>query len=200
MLLLDRRGSSWEESQQQVHGPVSSVEAFWRLLRHIHPASALCDADYSLFEEGLAPAREDPNLQAGGRWILALVEGGPSQSRGHVPEPHFGDLVDDIWGAALLALVGDRFVEALGNTRNACGVVVSLRDRSASVSDLGEGPTTGKLALWLRDADDKEQVLAVGQVLREVLEQAVPETARTPRGGWRLAFEDFRRRAVTLRL
>lgn len=219
LLLLDRHGTSWEESQRQVHGPMASVEAFWQLRRHIHPASTLCDADYSFFQEGLSPAREEPLLAGGGRWLLAVVKGGPSQARGHVAEPHFAGLVDAAWDAVLLAAIGERFCESCGGVRNACGVVVSLRERASqppqhgaagsaaavaeAADSLASAPAAGrtaKLALWLQDAEDKEQVLAVGRLLREVLEQAVPDTARTPRGGWRLAFEDFRRRSVTLRL
>lgn len=184
-LLMDREGIAWEQAQQKVHGPISSVEAFWQLVRHIHPPSSLCDADYSFFRDHTRPAREDPHMQDGGRWILALTTGGQTQTRGHVLEAQFAGLVDRVWRDLILALVGERF-------ESACGAVISLRERSASTC-------SAKLSLWLCNADSREDAHAAGQVLQELLARAAGELD-PPKGGWRLAFEDFRARAVTIRI
>jgi len=183
-LLMDR-GVAWEQAQQKVHGPISSVEAFWQLIRHIHPPSSLCDADYSFFRDHTKPAREDPHMQDGGRWILALTTGGQTQARGYVVEAQFAGLVDRVWRDLLLALIGERF-------ESACGAVISLRERSAS-------NCSAKLSLWLCNADSREDAYAAGQVLQELLARATGELD-PPKGGWRLAFEDFRARAVTIRI
>lgn len=190
-LLMDREGITWTEAQQQVHGPVASVEAFWRLLHHIHPPSSLCDADYSFFREGTTPAREDPHMRSGGRWILAMTTGGHQRARGYVMEAQFARLVDQLWKVVLLALIGEGFVST-GGSALVSGAVFSLRERAAS-------STSAKLALWLYSAGDSEEVQAIGQILVELLTFAASECDE-PRGGWRLAFEDFQTHAVTLRI
>lgn len=213
-LLMDRQGVPWEEAQKCVHGPLRSVEAFWQLLQHAHPASALLNADYSFFREGFRPAREDPALREGGRWLLAIsAHPGDAASapvappRGAVAEAAFGSLVDDVWRAALLAMIGGRFCEASPSAPSlVCGVVISLRDRGQTrqpqeeASTSAQRKTAAKLALWLRGADDMEQVAAVGRAFRGVLEEAAADRSLEPRGGWRLAFEDFRQRSVRMRL
>merc|ERR1712032_761202 len=85
-----------------------------------------------------------------------------------------------------------------------CGVVISLRRRASQPSSpINSNPAapgaSAKLSLWLRDAGDKERVQEVGQLFREVLALATAELD-PPRGGWKLAFEDFRSRAVTMRV
>jgi len=108
----------------------------------------------------------------------------------------FAAIVDKLWSAVLIAVTGETFREASGS-RCVCGVVVSLRERRAS-SGASSGAATAKLALWINDAGNKEQVEAVGRNFREVLSDAIEE-ADVPRGGLKLAFEDFRSRSVTRR-
>jgi len=201
-LLMDREACSWEDAQRRVHGPVASVEEFWQLLRHIHPPSAICDADYSFFQEGTSPAREDPELQHGGRWILAATAGGPEHARGCIPEAQFSELVDQVWSAVLLALVGGRFADACASAQ-VSGAVISMRGQaltppSSASSVPATSGTRAKLALWLRNAADREEVQAVGRLFHEVLSHATAELV-APRG-WKLAFEDFQTRAVTFRI
>lgn len=210
-LLLDRETTRWSEAQRQVRS-VASAEELWRLLRHVHAPSAVYDADYSLFREGVRPAREDPHVRAGGRWLLALTSCGEGERahRGSVSHTRFPKLLDALWLAAVLLAVGGDFDDAACGD-NVAGVVVSVRLGSAAraarggdgaepSADAPAKPTTAKLALWVSDARAEAGVRAAGAALREAVLDAASGEAEAPRGGWHIAFEDFQKRAVTCRI
>mmetsp|Transcript_67311 Transcript_67311/g.161371 ORF Transcript_67311/g.161371 Transcript_67311/m.161371 type:complete len:876 (-) Transcript_67311:58-2685(-) len=209
-VLLVRESLDWSEAQAVVHDEISSVEELWRVLQHIHLPSSLVDADYSVFLEGITPAREDERVQNGGRWILALQSGG--SQRGALPAARFHDVVDKVWLETVLAVLGGTLEEAIAEGSAtatdeplSCGIVISMRgcdkDALSSGQDVPkQKPLTAKLALWLRGAQSRDQVRAAGNALLKVLSSATSAADDVPRGGWRLAFEDFATRSVTSRL
>lgn len=209
-LLLDRETTRWAEAQSCVRGPVASAEELWRLLRHAHTPSAVYDADYSLFREGVRPAREDPHVRAGGRWLLALssCRDGERAHRGSVPHARFPKLLDALWLAAVLLAVGGDFDDpSCGD--NVAGIVVSVRLGSAARAERGDAEpaadapvkaTTAKLAVWVSDSRAEAGVRAVGAAFREAVLDAASQEEDAPRGGWHIAFEDFQKRAVTCRI
>jgi len=208
-LLVHRDGQDWSQAQQRIHGPIGSVEECWRVLRHTHPPSVLRDADYSLFRDGVRPAREDPRVLAGGRWLLA-ISAGAGRQRGRVPEALFPRVLDEAWNSLFLAAVaGGRLLGATGDDDPVCGIVVSVRSGGAGTQDTvgAQGLAAGagqhaKLAVWLGDARNEASVKAVGDALRKVLAASAPPGLGgqdVPQGGWRAAFEDFQRGRVTLR-
>merc|ERR1712137_1259541 len=204
-LLMNRGGSgaNWSDALKCVHGPVSFVEDFWRLFHNVHPPSAICNADYSLFQNGITPARGDPAVSRGGRWILAIGNG--SSHRGRIRESRFAEVLDHIWVTVLLSIIGNVFATG-GCVQPVCGAVISVKcsggggtGSSAEVDAAAATPRNAKLAVWLRDASDEERVRAVGVALQEILVSSVPESDM-PRGGWHVAFEDFLHSQVTCRI
>lgn len=196
-VLLDREGISWSDAQQCVHKSVASAEDFWRLVRHVHPPSALRDVDYSLFHEGISPAREDPSLHSGGRWIVAFKAG--KGRPGLLPAAHFLTAIDNAWLSVLLSLIGGGFDSG---ECGVCGAVIAMRTHDGAGEQAGTSASaanSAKLAIWLRRAEESSQVRSVGATLVEVLASTLTE-ARCPGRGWQVAFEDFRQRRVTMRL
>jgi len=201
--LLDRDSAvggqaitAWEDAQQCLEGPVSSVPEFWRLVRVVHPMSVLYSADYSIFLDGVYPAREDPQLRQGGRWILAIGAGGGPQ-RGRIAEGRFARVLNQVWQMVILSTVGEDFGPS---TRSACicGVVISLRAKPQKETT-SRSATNAKLALWLCHSQDDEHVRNIGRALLQALASQISRED-APRGGWQLAFENFEQRSVTHRL
>jgi translation initiation factor 4E len=97
---------------------ILTAEDFWAVNDHVHPPSSLCNADYSVFREGIFPAWEDPNVANGGRW-LANFKGS------------LGSSLDSLWVETLLVILGE-----LEGSQVVCGAVVSARPKGC------------KLAVW----------------------------------------------------
>jgi translation initiation factor 4E len=93
-----------------------------------------------MFKDGVKPAWEDPFNEKGGKWSLLI--------------PRASNKSDPSWLYSLLALIG----EELDNEDEICGAVISPR----RVQD--------KLAIWTKNADNTEVVMAIGRKLRQVLE------------------------------
>jgi translation initiation factor 4E len=96
----------WQANQTKAH-EVHTIGDFWRLHNHIHPASRLLHADYSLFRRGVTPAWEDPTCKNGGRWIAKC-----------------SNFIDESWLNVQLSLIGESF-GTVGPS--ICGAVFSAR-------------------------------------------------------------------------
>ena len=96
----------WQANQTKAH-EIFTVGDFWRLYNHIHAASRLSHADYSLFRLGVAPAWEDPSCKNGGRWIAKC-----------------NAIVDESWLNVQLALIGEAYRNIASSI---CGAVYSAR-------------------------------------------------------------------------
>ena len=93
-----------------------------------------------MFKDGVKPAWEDPFNEKGGKWSLLI--------------PRASNKSDSSWLYTLLALIG----EELDNEDELCGAVISPRRMS------------DKLAIWTKNADAQDVVMAIGKKLRQVLE------------------------------
>jgi hypothetical protein len=132
-------GGNWAENQVRVFD-MTSVEDFWRVHTNVHPPSALANADYSFFRDGVFPAWEDPMVAGGGRWLASFKGGG------------FGEKLDDMWQEALLLCISEQCEAA----DTLCGAVVSARPKGC------------KLAVWM-STSEQTLVMQLGEALRKAL-------------------------------
>ncbi|XP_062443296.1 eukaryotic translation initiation factor 4E type 1B isoform X1 [Rhea pennata] len=166
----------------------STVEDFWALYSHIQLASKLTSGcDYSLFKDGIEPMWEDNRNKRGGRWLITLAKQqrhteldrfwletvsvrpvlascatlwgqgsglslvaalslSPMGGR-HCPEPPF-------FSGQLLCLIGEMFDEY---SDEVCGAVINIRAKG------------DKIAIWTREAENREGVTHIGRVYKEHL-------------------------------
>ncbi|KGL73031.1 Eukaryotic translation initiation factor 4E, partial [Tinamus guttatus] len=121
----------------------STVEDFWALYSHIQLASKLTSGcDYSLFKDGIEPMWEDSQNKRGGRWLITLAK----QQR-HTE-------LDRFWLETLLCLIGEMFDEY---SDEVCGAVINIRAKG------------DKIAIWTREAENREGVTHIGRVYKEHL-------------------------------
>ncbi|NXA32249.1 IF4E factor, partial [Eudromia elegans] len=121
----------------------STVEDFWALYGHIQLASKLTSGcDYSLFKDGIEPMWEDNQNKRGGRWLITLAK----QQR-HTE-------LDRFWLETLLCLIGEMFDEY---SDEVCGAVINIRAKG------------DKIAIWTREAENREGVTHIGRVYKEHL-------------------------------
>lgn len=165
------------------------------MLGIVHPMSVLHTVDYSVFLQGVYPAREDEHLRHGGRWILAIAAGG--SQRGRIAEGRFEQVLNQLWRMVILATVADDFGPSV-KSAGICGVMMSLRAKTPEETT-SRSATNAKLALWLCNAHDDEQVRAIGRIMLQAFVSQIPRDD-APKGGWQLAFESFHQRRVTHRL
>jgi len=120
----------------------STVEDFWRLYNNVTPPSQLpMGCSYNLFKNGIEPKWEDAANAKGGKWTIII-----QKSRGQL---------DRMWLWLLLACIGQVLEE---EDDDICGVVVNVRKNQ------------DKLCIWTRDAENKDGVVKIGQMLKKVLE------------------------------
>ncbi|XP_056425864.1 eukaryotic translation initiation factor 4E type 1B [Hyla sarda] len=121
----------------------NTVEDFWALHTHIQLASKLSSGcDYSIFKDGIEPMWEDSRNKRGGRWLITL-----SKQQRH------SDL-DSLWLETLLCLIGEAFDE---HSEEVCGAVINIRAKG------------DKIAIWTREAENREAVTYIGKVYKERL-------------------------------
>uniref|UniRef100_A0A8C3KDW3 Eukaryotic translation initiation factor 4E family member 1B n=1 Tax=Calidris pygmaea TaxID=425635 RepID=A0A8C3KDW3_9CHAR len=121
----------------------STVEDFWALYSHIQLASKLTSGcDYSLFKDGIEPMWEDNQNKRGGRWLITLAK----QQR-HTE-------LDRFWLETLLCLIGEMFDDY---SDEVCGAVINIRAKG------------DKIAIWTREAENREGVTHIGRVYKEHL-------------------------------
>ena len=135
------KGHDWKDNLKFIT-TFGSVEDFWAVYNHIQPVSSLpTGCDYSLFKKGIEPMWEDTANRKGGRWLLQT-------------EKKQRPMLDHYWMEMLLLLVG----ETLGDDADeVCGIVVQVRTKA------------DKLAIWTRNAQNKDVILRIGQKFKEVL-------------------------------
>ena len=143
------KGHDWKDNLKFIT-TFGSVEDFWAVYNHIQPVSSLpTGCDYSLFKKGIEPMWEDTANRKGGRWLLQT-------------EKKQRPMLDHYWMEMLLLLVG----ETLGDDADeVCGIVVQVRTKA------------DKLAIWTRNAQNKDVILRIGQKFKEVL-NLPPQRAR----------------------
>jgi len=132
----------WEENQRLLI-TISNVEDFWYVYNHVEVASRLpSGSDYSFFKEGIFPAWEDRQNEAGGRWLVSL------------DRRQRATCLDSYWLEILLFMIGEQAGARDGAQVN--GAVVNVR---------GKGD---KLAVWLKDAEE-ESVRRIGAEIKSCL-------------------------------
>jgi len=128
------------ESNLREVGTFQTVEHFWRYFNHMQRASSLeHSANYHLFKCGIKPMWEDSQNAGGGKWQIRL-------KREEV-------CLDGYWQNLALALIGETADE--GN--EICGAVMSRRRGG------------DRLAIWVRQKDDKEAILKLGRKIRDLI-------------------------------
>jgi len=133
--------NAWGENIKKVF-TFASVEDFWKLYNNVTPPSQLPQGcSYNMFKQGIEPKWEDPSNAKGGKWTILT-----QKTKG---------TLDRMWLWLLLACIGEVLEE---DDDQICGAVVNVRR------------TQDKICLWTKDADNKEVILKIGQVLRKVLE------------------------------
>ncbi|XP_054697851.1 eukaryotic translation initiation factor 4E type 1B [Grus americana] len=159
----------------------STVEDFWALYSHIQLASKLTSGcDYSLFKDGIEPMWEDSQNKRGGRWLITLAKQqrhteldrfwletvstapfrlahrGPSSG---IPPRHSAQPQQRLsWlpfsSGQLLCLIGEMFDDY---SDEVCGAVINIRAKG------------DKIAIWTREAENREGVTHIGRVYKEHL-------------------------------
>uniref|UniRef100_A0A672U9C6 Eukaryotic translation initiation factor 4E family member 1B n=1 Tax=Strigops habroptila TaxID=2489341 RepID=A0A672U9C6_STRHB len=136
------KSKMWQENLRLIT-KFSTVEDFWALYSHIQPASKLSSGcDYSLFKDGIEPMWEDSQNKRGGRWLITLAK----QQR-HTE-------LDRFWLETLMCLVGEMFDDY---SDEVCGAVINIRTKG------------DKIAIWTREAENREGVIHIGRVYKEHL-------------------------------
>ncbi|XP_049849605.1 uncharacterized protein LOC126319935 [Schistocerca gregaria] len=133
--------NSWASHLRTIY-TFNTVEDFWSLYNNIKPASELqSGSDYHLFRNNIEPKWEDETNKNGGKWIVQFP-------------PKYADL-DEKWLWTVLACIGEVLDS---NTDQICGAVVSVRKASS------------KIAIWTREAWNKDACLMIGKNLKKALE------------------------------
>ncbi|GLH09776.1 hypothetical protein R5R35_012565 [Gryllus longicercus] len=133
---------SWDENLKAITS-FQTVEDFWSVYTSVKPASRLSHGcDYCVFKEGITPMWEDKANRRGGRWLMIL------------PRRNRLLQLDYLWLETLMLMVGESFFHYGGDI---CGAVVNIR------------PRCDKIAIWTKDAHNKQNILAIGWKLKEGL-------------------------------
>uniref|UniRef100_A0A8C6J6U7 Uncharacterized protein n=1 Tax=Melopsittacus undulatus TaxID=13146 RepID=A0A8C6J6U7_MELUD len=136
------KSKMWQENLRLIT-KFSTVEDFWALYSHIQPASKLSSGcDYSLFKDSIEPMWEDSQNKCGGRWLITLAK----QQR-HTE-------LDRFWLETLMCLIGEMFDDY---SDEVCGAVINIRAKG------------DKIAIWTREAENREGVIHIGRVYKEHL-------------------------------
>ncbi|XP_077117241.1 eukaryotic translation initiation factor 4E type 1B isoform X3 [Ranitomeya variabilis] len=140
---IPRRDEKKKKKKMAVLEPVETHPLQSRLHTHIQLASKLSSGcDYSIFKDGIEPMWEDSRNKRGGRWLITL-----SKQQRH------SDL-DALWLETLLCLIGEAFDEY---SEEVCGAVINIRAKG------------DKIAIWTREAENREAVTYIGRVYKERL-------------------------------
>lgn len=91
------------------------MEHFWHIYNHlVRPSDMKTTTDFHLFKDGIKPTWEDPQNQAGGKWMVRLKKG----------------LASMVWEEVVLAVIGEQF--DVGH--EICGAVCSVRSSEDIIS------------------------------------------------------------------
>merc|ERR1711862_898183 len=105
----------------------------------VSPSQLQPGSNYHFFEKGVKPAWEDVRNKSGGNWTVIINE---------------RDSLQKCWLNLLLGIIGESYPHAEQIT----GLVVGIRSRYGD-----------KVSLWTSHADDKETVLAIGNIIRKLV-------------------------------
>lgn len=133
--------SSWEASLRTI-GSYAAVETMLGCFSKLHRPSQLeRHTSYHVFKDGIKPMWEDARNARGGKWTITFRQRNPA-------------LVDRSWLWLVLGLIG----EEMDADDEACGAVCSVKPRG------------DRIALWVRDRSDNENVNRIGRKLVALLE------------------------------
>ncbi|KAJ2706468.1 eukaryotic translation initiation factor 4E [Coemansia sp. IMI 203386] len=120
---------------------INTVEEFWGVYNTVAIAVDLPNgSNYHFFREGVQPMWEDPANENGGKW-------------GYQFQRSIGEKMNEHWLHTLLACIGESFE----SSSEVCGAVFSNRKNCF------------RIAIWTRNASDKEACLNIGRHLKSVL-------------------------------
>ncbi|KAJ1959014.1 eukaryotic translation initiation factor 4E [Dipsacomyces acuminosporus] len=137
--------SSWTANLKEIV-TVANVEDFWGVYNNIAIATDLPNgSNYHLFRKGIKPMWEDSANTNGGKWGFQF-------------QRSIGEKVNEHWLHTLLACIG----EAFDSSDDVCGAVFSNRKNCF------------RIAVWTRNASDKEACEAIGRHLKSVLQVHQP--------------------------
>ena len=126
----------WENTLDFV-STIATVEDFWSVFNSLKRPSDLHNrAAYFLFKQEILPEWEHPRNERGGAWHLNFAN---------------VEKVNDVWLAALLAVVGHQLGELMTHV---CGLVMTVKGNKH------------RLSLWL---DDDGVALELGQALKPIV-------------------------------
>ncbi|ORX73708.1 eukaryotic translation initiation factor 4E [Linderina pennispora] len=132
--------SSWTQNLKEIV-TLGTVEDFWGVHSNVTKAVDLPNgSNYHLFRKGIKPMWEDAANANGGRWGIQL-------------QRSVGGKANDLWLNTLLACIGETF----DASTDVCGAVFSNRKQCF------------RIAIWTRNAADKEACEAIGRHLKTVL-------------------------------
>jgi len=162
--------TTWSDRHQCVH-EFNTAEDFWCMFHHALPPSRLDGAEFLLFKRDLAAPETKPCFRSGGRWTARVRAAKPNAW-------------DDVWQSTVLALIGEDFAEC-GGEEVVSGAVISI---SGGVC---------RVELWLSEAADDEQVLAIG---RQQCSMIWDTPGLWEKASQTLTYEDFTKRKVVVQL
>lgn len=91
------------------------MEHFWQIYDHLkRPSSFTITTEFHLFKDGIHPTWEDPQNQAGGKWMIRLKKG----------------IASRYWEEIILAVIGEQFDVG----PEICGAVMSVRNGEDIIS------------------------------------------------------------------
>ena len=139
---------NWE-AQMKAIVDVTTVEDFWQVYNYIEPVSNLNEGqDYSLFKKGIFPDWSDFQNMQGGRLIIDMKR---EEQDGRMSR---GERLETMWIELLLILIGE---QAKKNANQINGVIINVKKKA------------DRLAVWLRNASDREGVVGVGRLVKNSL-------------------------------
>lgn len=136
------KSKDWKDNLKAIT-TVDYVEEFWGVYNHIQLVSKISvGCDYMFFKKDIPPMWEDPQNLDGGRWVLNL------------DKKYHGSL-DTYWLNALLALIGDQFMD---ESQYINGLWVNVR------------PRADKISLWTSNAKNADVQYKIGRKFKDILE------------------------------
>ncbi|KAJ2809231.1 eukaryotic translation initiation factor 4E [Coemansia furcata] len=132
--------SNWTANLKEIV-TIGTVEEFWGVYNNVAIAFDIPNgANFHLFRKGIRPMWEDPANANGGKW-------------GYQFQRSIGEKVNEHWLHTLLACIGETF----DSSPDVCGAVFSNRK------------SCFRVAIWTRNAADKEACEDIGRHLKSVL-------------------------------
>lgn len=130
-----------------------TIEDFWRLFLNLVDVSTLVEGgakrDLFLFEEGIAPDWDDPQIQHGGLWLAHssdVVARDPDN-------PSASYTLHDAWMDTVMHAIGEQFPDSY----HVAGVALNIRKNGS------------RLSLWTRGTKNEAAEKVVGRDFKNIL-------------------------------